>query len=641
MLKGLRLPLIILLLAAIFLSVAVYIRFGNNGESDTPVGDADVSVVTVTPTITPTTASPTPTPPPTQVPIPTVEDKLQPVPGQLTEGVVGNIGKLNPLYASFNAVDHDITALIFEGLTNINEFGEVVPDLAERWRASRDGLDYIFALRRDVLWHDGVPFTSADVKYTIDVMRSGDFQGDSSLTTFWRTVEMTVIDDYTIRFRLVQPLASFPEHLRIGMLPQHVLEGYPITGLDQHPFNLDPIGTGPYQFETLLTNQGQIAAVVLRAAPVYRERQPAEPLAIDRLIIRTYGTPEEALAAYLAGEVNSLAHIPADFMPQLASFPHMALHTTVLPSVGMLIYNWQENEIGYFTEQRARSALARALDADSLIDQTMGTSAVAALGPLIPGSWAYNVEAYPDYDPDLARDLLEDVSFEREVEVEAEDDEEATEEDESEAADEDAEVTPEGTPEDSEAASDETASNDSEDSGEEEEPETETITMRRNFNIVVTDRPELANLASAIAAEWNQIGFTVEVVAVGRETFRQRLQAGDFDTAIVEYSFAPYADPDAYTFWHVGQVEDGLNYGGMRDLQISQALEKARRETVGINRVAFYDTFQELFAERVPAVPLYNPVFLYLVDDRLDGVQLGFITSPADRFRTIANWEWQ
>ncbi|MCI0712706.1 MAG: ABC transporter substrate-binding protein [Chloroflexi bacterium] len=634
MLKGLRLPLMVFLLAAIFLSVALYVRFG--GDSETPVGDDDVSVVTVTPTTTPTTISPTATTAPTQTPIPTVEDKLQPVPGQLTEGVVGRIGKLNPLYASFNPVDNDVTALIFEGLTTINEFGEIVPDLAERWRASSDGLDYIFALRRDALWHDGIPFTSADVKYTIDVMRSSDFQGDPALTEFWRTVEMTVVDDYTIRFRLVQPLASFPEHLRIGMLPQHVLEGYPVARLDQHPFNLDPIGTGPYQFETLLTSRGQIAAVVLRAAPVYRERQPGEPLAIDRLIIRTYGTPEEALAAYLAGEVNSVAHVPADFMPQLASFPHLALHTTVLPSVGMLIYNWQEDEIGYFTEQRARSALARALDPASLVSQTMGASAVVAFGPLIPGSWAYNAEAYPTYDPTVARDLLADVSFEREVEVEEEADEAAEE-----GGDEAPEETPEATQEGSEAASDETTSNNDTEESDEATPETQTITMRREFSILVTDRPELANLASGIAAQWNQLGFTVEVEAVDRVTFHQRLQAGDFDTAIVEYSFAPHADPDAYTFWHVGQAEDGLNYGGMRDLQISQALEKARRETIGINRVTFYDTFQELFAERVPAIPLYNPVFLYLVDDRLDGVQLGFITSPADRFRTIAQWEWQ
>lgn len=634
MLKGLRLPLIIFLLAAIFLTVAVYVRFA--GDGDTPVGNEDISAVTVTPTTTPTTISPTATTAPTQTPIPTVEDKLQPVPGQLTEGVVGHIGKLNPLYASFNPVDNDVTALIFEGLTTLNEFGEVVPDLAERWRASSDGLDYIFALRRDVRWHDGVPFTSADVKYSIDVMRSGDFQGDPALTEFWRTVEMTVVDEYTIRFRLVQPLASFPEHLRIGMLPQHVLEGYPVARLDQHPFNLDPIGTGPYQFETLLTNRGQIAAVVLRAAPVYRERQPAEPLAIDRLIIRTYDTPEAALAAYLAGEVNSVAHIPADFVPQLASFPHLALHTTVLPSVGMLIYNWQEDEIGYFTEQRARSALARALDPASLVSQTMGASAVVAFSPLIPGSWAYNVETYPTYDPTAARDLLADVSFEREVVVEEE--EEATDGGGDEAPD----GTPEATAEQSEAeASDETTSNDEAEVSDEATPETQTITMRREFSILVTDRPELANLASGIAAQWNQLGFTVEVEAVDRATFHQRLQDGEFDTAIVEYSFAPYADPDAYTFWHVGQVEDGLNYGGMQDLQISQALEKARRETIGINRVTFYDTFQELFAERVPAIPLYNPVFLYLVDDRLDGVQLGFITSPADRFRTIANWEWQ
>jgi peptide/nickel transport system substrate-binding protein len=611
-----RLPILLVVAALIFLVVAIYLRFVASDEDTN--NDAQPDTVNVQQLATPTptqaqTATPTPRPSPTAT-IPAVEDFTRPVPAQLTEGLVGQIRKLNPLFAQFNPVDQDISALIFEGLTTINEFGEVVPALAERWEVSPDGLDYVFALRRDILWHDGLAFTTSDVRFTINTIRSAEFQGDQNLTRFWRTVEMTIIDDYTVRFRLVQPLASFPEHLRIGFLPQHVFGDFPVSQLDRHPANLSPIGTGPYQLEALLSSNGQIAGITLRLSPAYKMRQNAPSYAIDRLIFLTFDTPEAALSAFVAGEVNSVAHVPPEVLVRLPALPHLAVYTTVYPAVGMLIYNWQRDEIGYVREQRARNALAQALDRTQAVRSTMNGHALPADSPLILGSWAYRQFDYPVYNIEAARASWESLSFELEV-------------------------TP--APTEIPENSDEAASPDTEsETPPESSSETTTITMRRSLSILVIDAPVLVTLAENIAAQWRQIGITTQVEALDEATYRERLSTGDFDTAIVEYSFAPYADPDSYSFWHVGQYQDGLNYGGMRDLRISEVLEKARRETVGVNRSVFYTQFQAFFAERLPALPLYYPLYLYIADDRLEGVQLGFITTPADRFRTLPNWRW-
>lgn len=553
-----------------------------------------------------------------------------PVPGQYTEALVGQIRKLNPLFASYNPVDRDITALIFEGLTTVNEYGEVIPDLAERWEVSRDGLEYIFALRRDVLWQDGLPFTSADVRFTINLMRDSAFPGDPALTEFWRTIEMAVIDDYTIRFRLVQPLAPFPEHLRFGILPEHALRGYPAGDLDTHLFNLTPIGTGPYQMESLLSDgNGGIGGIVLRVAPVFRQRpEGQEGYFIDRLIFRTYPTVDEALAAYAQGEVNGVSQVSPERMSELATLPNSAINTTPLPAVGVLIYNWQRPEIGYMADQRVRLAFAHAIDRSSAVLRAMGGMVLPAESPLVPLSWAYNPEAsYPALDLQYAQSLLENISFETEVEVE-DDEEEGGAEDEVAAGEEDNGETEEAT------ASEENGNGEGGD-------EARTITMRRNFSILVPDSPELVALAEDLAAQWSPLGFTVTVEAAERGVYRQRLEAHDFDTAIVEYSFAPLADPDAFPFWHVGQYPNGLNYGGMRDLRVSEILEMARRETVGINRVELYHQFQQLFTSRGSALTLYHPLYVYLTDERLAGVQLGFVSTPADRFRTIQNWRWE
>lgn len=632
MLKTLRLPLVALFFAVVLLGIALYIRFAED-ESDPqePEDNSTQAVVGNTEGTddTPTNA-PDSTPPPTPTPAPTVEvvnARIQPVPGQLTEALVGNIQKLNPLFVNYNPVDRDITSLIFEGLTTINEFGETIPDLAESWEVSRDGLEYVFLIREDILWQDGIPFTSADVRYTIDVMRDPDFPGDPSLTQFWRTVEMSVIDEYTIRFRLVQPLASFPEQLRIGMLPLHVLEGYPIAQLDQHPFNLNPIGTGPYQKEELFASRGQFA-ISLRVAPVYRQRPEGQTgFAIDRILFRTYPSLDQAIDAFARGEVNSIGDVPPDRLESLNSL-NLSAKTTLEPTVGVLIFNWQRDGIAYVQNQRARLAFARGIDRVSAVQTTMGGVALPAESPLIPRSWAYDSNVhFPSYDLQLARSTLEGVSFEA---VEPESTDEASEEGTS----EDNETPTEETNEDTETT---------EDTDEDSGAETTTVSepIRRNLTILVLDDPRKVALAQTIADQWSQLDFDVTVEPADLATYRQRLADGDFDSAIVEYSYEPYADPDPYAFWHVSQYEDGSNYGGMRDLRISEVIEQARRETVGINRKIWYDNFQRLFVTRVPALTLYHPLYSYVVDAHLANVQIGFISSPADRFRTIQNWTWE
>jgi peptide/nickel transport system substrate-binding protein len=514
---------------------------------------------------------------------------------------VGRIGKLNPLFSETNPVDRDITSLIYEGLTSINEFGEIVPDLATGWVVSADGLDYIFALRQDVLWQDGIPFTSADVAYTVRTLRSADFPGDPALSAFWQTVEMQVLDDYTIRFRLVQPLASFPERLRQGIVPVHALDGAPIATLDQHPFNLSPIGTGPYQIENLFSSNGQISGISLRVAPNYRLRpEGMDGYAIDRIVFRTYDSREAVLAAFQAGEVNSVGYASGERADELREVNGLALHTSVAPGVGVLIYNWQRDELAYLRDQRMRLAFATATDRESAVMRSMVGRAIPADSPILPNSWAFNPNAhYPEPNLDEARRLMETVSFEAP----------ALEAPESEEGDEG-----------------------------ESQPAPPPVEIRRNFRILVIDDPEIASIAFEIATQWNQLGFSVELEQADRETYLARLQAGDFDTAIVEYNFMPKADPDQFVLWHSGQAEVGQNYGGMDDGYLSNLLAQARTDPNGLHRKQHYDAFQEAFTSRAPALVLYYPIFVYATDLRLQGVQLDFISTPSDRFRTIKDW---
>ncbi len=199
--------------------------------------------------------------------------------------------------------------------------------------------------------------------FTTRLLGAPDFPGAVELREFWRTVEVDVLDERTVRFRLTQPLASFPDQLRIGIVPEHALRGVTGETLAAHPFNLDPIGTGPYQFEALLAASGQLDGVQLRLAPVFRQRpEGATGYALERIVFRTYPTAQAALDAFAANEVNSIGSIPPDLRAEAQRLPNLSLYTAIAPQVGALIYNWDRDSVGYVRNPRVRLALAHAVD---------------------------------------------------------------------------------------------------------------------------------------------------------------------------------------------------------------------------------------------------------------------------------------
>src|SRR5690606_32746272 len=141
------------------------------------------------------------------------------------EALVGNVQRLNPLFAPLNPVDRDISSLIFEGLTETNAYGEPQALLAVDWTISSDGLEYTVRLREEVLWQDAVPFNADGLGYTMSALRSSESPGVPELGEFWRTVETEKLGEDLVRFRLTQRPGRFLDMLRIGILPAHAPEG--------------------------------------------------------------------------------------------------------------------------------------------------------------------------------------------------------------------------------------------------------------------------------------------------------------------------------------------------------------------------------------------------------------------------------
>ncbi|MFN8530750.1 MAG: ABC transporter substrate-binding protein [Anaerolineae bacterium] len=602
MLRGFRWQLLALLAAVALFIVALVLR-----STDTP--PSPELTVTAAPTATnlpvENTAAPTPesSNPTNATSAPIVVSASD---GVVTyrEALIGTVQRLNPLFASLNPVDRDITSLIFEGLTRTDEYGEARPALAERWVISSDGLEYTFFLRHDVLWQDGIGFNADDVIYTMSILRSPDFPGEEALGAFWRTVETERLDPYIVRFRLTQPLATFLDKVNIGILPSHALIGTGAEALVSHPFNLTPIGTGPYQLEALRTaSDGRIQSVDLRVAPVYRQRTEGQsaPYALDRMRFMLFGSFDEALQALQDGNVDGLAgRSRADRTPLfLASNARgLASWNSLEPTVGVLIFNWDRDGASFFRERAFRIALETGLDRAAMVDRAFGFAAILADSPLIPGSWAHaSGLPYPAYNADEARRLVASAAERRRRQQEADA----------------AAGTPEAT----------------------DEPNSPYMF---SFALLTPNDPALVSVANEIASQWSQINVGVTVDAVDLTTYQSRLRAHDFDSAVVEYSMAGSSDPDPFAFWHQGEYPDGENYGGADDRTVSELLERARRDASGINRAEHYRAFQQEFISRAIAIPLYYPVYTYVTTPRLQGIQLGYIGSTPDRFRNIGQW---
>ena len=106
---------------------------------------------------------------------PAIGDVIQSQPeqgGVFTEGLVGSLGRLNPLLDWNNSADRDINRLLFSGLIRFDERGLPRADVAESWGSTPDGTVYNFAILPNAIWHDGRPVTSDDVIFTIEMMKS-------------------------------------------------------------------------------------------------------------------------------------------------------------------------------------------------------------------------------------------------------------------------------------------------------------------------------------------------------------------------------------------------------------------------------------------------------------------------------------
>lgn len=502
--------------------------------------------------------------------------------GSYTEALVGSFLRLNPIFDHFNQADRDIDRLIFSSLIRFDAKGYPVGDLAESWNVSPDAAVYSVNLRSNAVWHDGNPVNSQDVIYTISLLQSDSPLIPSDLRDFWRQVTVNPLSDTAIEFSLPVGFAPFMDYLSFQILPSHLLGNLTVDQLVDHPFNLNPIGSGPYRFDSLEVEDGLITAVNLLPFEHYFNGKAY----IETVTFRYYPDENSALNAYLEGEVDGLSKVRNEDLQTVLDQTGLNLYSSRQPKLSIVFLNNRNNSALILQKVEFRKALMAGVNRQLIVDEVFGGQAVLAQGPIMPDNWAFYAEqtAYR-YDPDGARQILAGMGL---------------------TQTENGRFMSEGS----------------------------VIELSL---LVPNDEKHLA-MAEILRQNWEKIGIGITVNAQAYSQVLTALQNRDYQMALIEIDLSDTPDPDPYQFWAESQIDNGQNYAQWSNYTASSYIEQARQIPGYEMRQKLYRNFQVLFDEDLPSLPLFYPVYNYAVKASIKDLKFGPVYNPADRFNNVAEW---
>ncbi len=497
--------------------------------------------------------------------------------GELTEGAIGSVNAINPLFAIAD-VNKDLVTLIYSGLVRPGvKPGEYIPDLAESYTISPDGLTYTFKLRPNLTWQDGQPLTVDDIIFTITKVQDPALK--SPKRAAWDGVKAEKIDDETLRLTLKQPYAGFLDTATLGILPKHLWTNVSTQEFTLHPLNLIGVGSGPYAIESVRRDSNnKITGYDLIAFDNFALGSPR----LRRFHFLLYPTEDGLLAAYRSGEIeaaSSLEPAAADYLQA-----QTANSAPVLTRVFAIFFNPSQSPV--LAEPEVRTALNLAVDRERLVAEVLRGYGLPLSTPIIdPTAPSSNLTA----DPAAARSLLLKNGW---------------------APGSDGILV----------------------------KKIKKDTVPLSITITTTNLPELKATAELIKADWQAIGadVTVELFESG-DLNQVVIQPRKFQALLFGQSLG--REPDWFAFWHSSQrLYPGSNITGYTSLAVDKAVEDLRRLTDPVARAKRLQDFLDNLAKDRPAVFLYAPRLVYLLPTDVHGLSPAPITTPADRFLHIYNW---
>lgn len=303
-------------------------------------------------------------------------------------------GNLNPAISTSGAL-HFVAGSLYNGLVALDKDFKPEPELADSWTIADDGKTYTFKLHPGIKWHDGKPFTSADVKFTFEqLLLKFHARTQTGVASVLDKIETP--DDLTVVFRFETPYAPLLQQLNVieaPILPKHLYEG---SEPQNNPANLKPVGTGPFKFVEYKKGQ---QVVMERNRDYFKPGVPR----FDKLIFSIIPDTTTALIAFERGEVDYV-NVPGSDVERIAKLPGVAVGRSPAGAGGSfcvqtIIPNLTRAPLDKLP---VRQALNIAMDRQRMVKQVLFEQGRVARGPMATTSWAFDA-SLPVFEYNVAK----------------------------------------------------------------------------------------------------------------------------------------------------------------------------------------------------------------------------------------------
>lgn len=302
-----------------------------------------------------------------------------------------------------------VSSKVFDGLVRYGENFALEPELARDWAVSKDGKEIRFNLRGNVRWHDGQPFTSADVKYSYENVWLKIHP--RARATLAAVEELQTPDPLTVIFKLRNPagvILGALNAVELTILPRHLYEG---TDVLTNPYNSKPVGTGPFKFKEWVRGD----RIVLERNPDYWEA--GKPY-LDRIVYRIIPDATARYAAFETGAVHLGTLSPVSIIDLERAQANKTLN------VEFRGYEWLASAITGefnvrkppFNDVRVRRAVAHSIDLEAFSKVTTRGIGKPGTSPVLSTQTKfYASEGLPSYPYDRAQAgrLLDEAGYPR------------------------------------------------------------------------------------------------------------------------------------------------------------------------------------------------------------------------------------
>lgn len=601
--------------------------------------------------------------------------------GSFIEGMAGYPRYINPIYSELSDVDKSLTEIIFSGLMEYNDSGEIIPDLVEGYEILEQGKVFNISLKENIFWHDGEKITIDDVIFTIKTIQNPDYK--SPLRAAWIGIIVEKTSESSMRLKLRNSSAIFLENLTLKIIPKHIWENIQPENFHLSACNLKAIGSGPYQIDKINRDKsGQIKSISLNRNPHYFKEQPK----IKEIKFNFYNNEEELMIAVKRNYINNFSILDTDYFNYLEK-RNFNFVSFKLPRYFAVFFNVGESDM--LKDKDIRKALNYATDKEEIIETIFGKYRQGDIihSPVLPKLYNLNQpnEIY-EFNIEKAKEILDEEGFifneetgirEKSVKTETvtefkSDLKAGSTGNEVKALQKCLSIEPAGGPDVYPDASvtgsfgkktEEAVINFQEKYAEEiltpnnltkgtgtVGPSTRKIlnelcdlspvkTINLEISLTTTDQKPLIEVAEILKEQWSKIGIKLNITTFNNQAEERDMIIKNRDYEALLFGATLSLVPDPLPLWHSLQIKDpGYNLSLYENNKVDELLEEIRQETDLETRNEKLVKLQGIIISDVPALFLYNQNYTYITSKKVKGIEEITITDPSKRFSRIEDW---